>query len=164
MVNLIKLYMSVNIDDYHKINKFLLENKIYSILYGSLGVSVYLGNFKEFDDIDLLIEDIYLDNKWSDFVKIMGSNGFKLIDNREHEFANELNLKVAFAKKSILSKDKICDPQKDIQIFNYDGIIIKTLTKQAFINAYAFSSKDGYRKEKRGKNDLDIVNRLKNIV
>lgn len=153
--------IKVSLEDYQKVNDFLLTNKIDPILYGSLGVSVYLGNFKEFDDIDLLVEDIYLDNKWPDLVEIMKDNGFELIDAREHEFANEQNLKVAFAKKSILAKDNICDPQKDIETYNKNGLSVKTLSKQSFINAYTFSSKDGYRKEKRGKNDLDIINQLK---
>lgn len=156
--------MTVNFKNYQKVNKFLIENKIDSILYGSLGVSIYLGKFKEVNDIDLLVEDVYLNDKWSDLIEIMKDNSFELIDSREHEFINKQDLKIAFAKKSILTKDNICDPQKDIQTHNNNGILIKTLTKQAFINAYTFSSKDGYRKEKRGKNDLDIVKRLKEII
>jgi len=156
--------MSVDIKDYQKLNEFLLGYEIDSILYGSLGVSVYLGNFKQFDDIDLLIEDSYLLDKWPVLIKIMKNNGFELIDTREHEFKNKQEVKVAFAKKSILVGDNICDPTKDIQTCRKDGILIKTLSKQAFINAYTFSSKDGYRKEKRGKNDLDIVDRLKNMI
>ncbi len=155
--------MSANISDYQTVNEFLLKNKINSILYGSLGVSVYLGNFKEFDDIDLLVEDVYLDKKWSNLVKVMNDNNFKLVDSKEHEFVNKQKIKVAFAKKSILIEDNICDLQKDIQIYKKEGISVKTLSKQAFINAYIFSSKDGYRKEKRGKNDLDIVHKLRNI-
>ena len=156
--------MTVNFKNYQKVNKFLIENKIDSILYGSLGVSIYLGKFKEVNDIDLLIDDVYLNDKWSDLIEIMKDNSFELIDSREHEFINKQDLKIAFAKKSILTRDNICDPQKDIQTHNKNGILIKTLTKQAFINAYTFSSKDGYRKEKRGKNDLDIVKRLKDII
>ncbi|MDP4009718.1 MAG: hypothetical protein Q8P53_01900 [Candidatus Shapirobacteria bacterium] len=155
--------MAVDLKNYQKVNNFLLENKIDSILYGSLGVSIYLGNFKNFDDIDLLVEDVYLSDKWLDLIKIMKNNGFELIDSKEHEFINKQDLKIAFTKKSILIKDNICDPKKDIQIHHKEGILIKTLNKQAFINAYTFSSKDGYRKEKRGKNDLDIVKSLNDI-
>jgi len=52
--------------NYVVIRSFLNEFGIDPILYGSLGVSVYLGNFKKFNDIDFLIEDEWLSNKWDD--------------------------------------------------------------------------------------------------
>lgn len=153
----------INFNEYQKVNNFLSNNRIDSILYGSLGVSVYLGNFKEFSDIDLLVSDTYLKDKWSELITIMNNNGFKLINEHEHEFSNDQNIKVAFAKQSILEKDKICNPQKDIQLHYIYGTAIKTLSKEAFIRAYTISAKDGYRKDVRGKKDLDIIKRLKGI-
>ena len=153
----------VNLNDYQKVNDFLSNNGIFPILYGSLGVSVYLGNFKKFGDIDLLIEDSFLNEKWNDLIIIMNNNGFKLIDEDEHEFVNNQNINVAFAKQSILQRDNICDLQKDIQTLCIDGVTVRTLSKEAFIRAYTVSAKDGYRKNVRGKKDLDIINRLKKI-
>lgn len=153
----------INFNEYQKVNNFLSNNGIDSILYGSLGASVYLGNFKEFGDIDLLIPDLYLKDKWPELTSIMNNNGFKLIDEQEHEFSNDQGIEVAFAGQSILERDKICNPQKDIQIHYINGIAIKTLSKEAFIRAYIVSAKDGYRKDVRGKKDLDIINRLKGI-
>lgn len=153
----------VSLRDYQKVNDFLSNNGISPILYGSLGVSVYLGNFKEFGDIDLLVEDSFLNEKWNDLIKIMDNNGFKLIDEDEHEFVNNQNINVAFAKQSILQRDNICDLQKDIQTHCIDGVTIRTLSKEAFIRAYTVSVKDGYRRDVRGKKDLDIINRLNKI-
>ena len=152
-----------NFNEYQKVNIFLSNNGIDSILYGSLGVSVYLGNFKEFGDIDILIPDVYLKDKWPELTTIMNGNGFKLIDEQEHEFSNDKGIEVAFAGQSILERDKICNPQKDIQVHYINGIAIKTLSKEAFIRAYTVSAKDGYRKDVRGKKDLDIINKLKGI-
>lgn len=73
----------------HKhIESFLKKHGVSPILYGSLGVSVYLGKFKDFDDIDLLIDDQWFNDKWSDLLRIMTQNGFELIDLKEHEFRN----------------------------------------------------------------------------
>jgi hypothetical protein len=156
--------MSVTLSDYQKVNKFLIASHIDSILYGSLGVSIYLGNFKDFGDIDLLVDDKYLLNDWPVLVDIMSQNNFDLIDLREHEFENKDGIMVAFAKKSVLSRDKICDPVKDVQVIEANGIPVTTLDAKSFINAYVFSSTDGYRIEKRGKNDLDIVEKLTNLL
>lgn len=153
----------IDFSEYQKVNNFLSSHGIDSILYGSLGVSAYLGNFKEFSDIDLLITDVYLKEKWPELTTIMNNNGFKLIDEHEHEFSNDQNIKVAFAKQSILEEDNICDLKKDIQLHHVNGIAVKTLSKEAFIRAYTVSAKDGYRKNIRGKKDLDIINRLKSI-
>ncbi len=151
-----------NINDYQKVNTFLLKNNINSILYGSLGVSVYLGNFKEFSDIDLLVDENFLKSDWLKLVKIMEDNGFKLVNESEHEFCDQ-KITVAFAPKIILIRDKICNPETDIQIHYQNGVKVITLNKESFIKAYLFSSKDGYRKNKRGKKDLNIVKKLQNI-
>lgn len=156
--------MKITLADYQKINSFLLNNNIDSILYGSLGVSVYLGNFKEFGDIDLLIDDKYLLEQWPTLVDVMAKNEFELFDLHEHEFKNKEGVIVAFAEKSVLIRDKICDPVADSTIIETEGVKVKTITRQAFINAYTFSSTDGYRIEKRGKNDINIVEKLSKLI
>lgn len=155
--------MSVKLSDYKWVNGFLVENGIDSILYGSLGVSVYLGNFREFDDIDLLVDDEYLGDKWVFLKNLMIDKGFSLTDEKEHEFVNTDGVKVAFAEKSVLTDDKICDPKKNAVKVIVDGIEVNTLKPGVFIKAYTFSSTDGYRIEKRGDSDLNIVRRLRSL-
>lgn len=144
---------------YSIIKSILEKSNIDPILYGSLGVSVYLGSFKKFNDIDLLVEDKWLDNQWKDLIEIMNENGFFITDEMEHEFENEDKVKVAFAKQSILVKDKICNPDDAVTI-EKEGIKIRTLTAKDFLKAYQFSVKDGYRTEGRGKNDQVIIDKL----
>lgn len=149
--------------NYNQIKSILNKYDIDSILYGSLGVSIYLGNFKQFNDIDILIEDVWLDEKWQDFKKIMDQNGFLIIDEKEHEFENNEKVKVAFAKQSILIEDDICQPS-DAIIVEKEGIEIRTLTAKDFLKAYQFSIKDGYRTESRGKKDQQIIDKLITII
>jgi hypothetical protein len=155
--------MSVKLSDYKKVDNILREKSIDSILYGSLGVSVYLGNFRDFDDIDLLVDDEYIEGKWSFLKELMLSNGFEVSDEKEHEFINTDGVKVAFAKKRVLIDDNICDPKSDVVKTIVDGVEINTLKPNCFIKAYTFSSTDGYRIEKRGDSDLNIVRDLKKL-
>ena len=152
--------MTVTIKDYQQINKFLSDNGIDTILYGSLGVSVYLGNFRDFDDIDLLVDNIYMEEKWGTLKDLMLKNGFQITDEKEHEFINVREVKVAFAEKDVLIEDHICDPLTDTVTIYLDGVTVKTLKPECFIKAYTFSSTDGYRIEKRGDSDLNIVKKL----
>lgn len=156
--------MSVTLNNYKEINNFLANNGIDTILYGSLGVSSYLGNFREFDDIDLLIDKEFLGNKWEFLKGLMNSHGFRLENEKEHEFIDNKSVKVAFAAKDVLVDDNICDPKLDVVEIENEGIKIKTLNVKGFLNAYTFSSADGYRFEKRGDNDTIILRRLKKLI
>lgn len=150
------------LNKYIEISTFLKDEGINPILYGSLGVSLYLGEFKEIGDIDILIEDEWIKGgKWPELIKLMNKHGFKLINEHEHEFINDQNVDVSFSLHGILIKDKIGDPIKDSVIIQKDNIDIKTLSIQYFIKAYEYSAKDGYRLAKRGKNDLQVVELLK---
>lgn len=155
--------MAVNLNNYFEIKSVLDKNGIDSILYGSLGVSVYLGNFREFDDVDLLVDKEFLKSRWPELKEIMAKEGFSVLDEKEHEFINSKGVKIAFARNNVLERDGICTLDTGVIEVEKDGRKVRTITKEAFINAYLFSSTDGYRKEKRGRSDLDIVDSLKKI-
>lgn len=124
------------------------------VVYGSFGVSNYLDDFKKFEDLDILIEDEYVNTKWEEFKKLFKSNGFNLIDEKEHEFELGGN-KVGFASKDILIRDKIINDYSEL--IKYKNLDAFTLTPEDFLKAYKFSIKDGYRINQRGKKDKDII-------
>lgn len=144
-----------------KILEILKELNTKPVIYGSFGVANYLGDFKDFEDIDILIEDEFVNNKWEEFGKLFESKGFSLINEKEHEF--ELNSKkVGFASKDILIRDKIINDYSElVQYKNKDAL---TLTPESFLKAYQFSVKDGYRINTRGKKDKDIIEKLDNYI
>lgn len=140
--------------------KTLKKLDIKPIIYGSFGASLYLGNFKEFGDIDILIEDNYIFDDWTEFRQIFESDGFILIDEKEHEFMFE-DKKVGFAAKSILIRDRIINDYKEL--VQYKRMKASTLTVAGFIRAYEFSINDGYRINTRNKKDRDIIMKLKEV-
>lgn len=140
-----------------KIIKILKELDIKPVIYGSFGVSYYLGNFKQFGDLDLLIEDGFIDNNWEEFNTFLLSHNFILIDEREHEFLFN-NSKIGFAKKSILLKDKIIEDYADL--VKYGEIDAYTLRPEHFLAAYRFSLKDGCRLTNRLKKDQEIIDKI----
>lgn len=144
-----------------KILKTLNRLGIKPIIYGSFGASLYLGNFKEFGDIDILIEDNYIFDDWKKFKQIFESDGFTLTDEKEHEFRFE-DKKVGFAAKSILMNDGIIEDYKEL--VKYRNVNAYTLTAAGFVKAYEFSLKDGYRLNTRSKKDQEIINKLKDYI
>ena len=140
-----------------EILEILKELNIKPIIYGSFGVSNYLGNFKDFEDIDLLIEDEFINDRWVEFRKLFESRGFSLINEKEHEFESN-GKKVGFASRDILVRDKIINNYPEL--IKYKNTDVFTLTSEDFLKAYKFSVKDGYRINIRGKKDNDIIEKL----
>jgi hypothetical protein len=144
-----------------RILEILNELNIKPVIYGSFGVSAYLGNFKNFEDLDILIEDEFVNNKWDEFRKLFESKGFSLINGKEHEF--ELNgKKVGFSSKDILIRDKIINDYSWLVQYKNENAF--TLTPEDFLKAYKFSVKDGYRINTRSKKDTDVIEKLENYI
>ena len=96
-----------------KILEILKELNIKPIIYGSFGVSVYLGNFKDFEDVDILIEDEFINERWGEFRKLFESKGFNFVDEKEHEF-DFGGKKVLITSKNILIRDKIISDYSEL--------------------------------------------------
>ncbi|PIZ98743.1 MAG: hypothetical protein COX77_03555 [Candidatus Komeilibacteria bacterium CG_4_10_14_0_2_um_filter_37_10] len=144
-----------------KIIKILKKLNIKPVIYGSFGVSYYLGNFKQFGDLDLLVEDKFIDNDWEEFNTFLSSHNFVLINRREHEFLLD-NFKIGFAKKSIFVKDGIIKDYTDL--VKYGKVDAYTLRPEHFLAAYRFSLKDGYRVTNRFKRDQEIINKITEYI
>jgi len=141
-----------------KIIKDLRAAAVDPILYGSQGVSLYIGDFKEFGDIDLLVDQRWMTDDWEKLIEIMNQIGFKLYDLHEHDFVNPESVHASFASKDILVRDNIVQSLKnatsDIEV---GDITITTLKPGVFKSAYEFSEQDGYRKNTRGKKDRTVI-------
>ena len=143
-------------------NKLNYELEISPLLYGSLGLQK-ITNF-EFcpDDIDILIPQIYLDEKWNIFRKTIEELGYELIDLNEHAFLKdkykiafaEIESLVSFAGLDIEYIENRCD--KDIKY--------KILNLEEYLKVYLQSSKDGYRKIKNNDKDLIKIEIIKHLL
>jgi len=84
-----------------------------------------------------------------------------------HERIDPKRIIKSFLKKdtgpkqvSLFEQPKI---KSDVVKIIVDGIDVNTLKPECFIKAYTFSSTDGYRIEKRGNSDLNIVQKLRDL-
>lgn len=128
------------------------------VVYGSQGVAMHLGRFKVPGDLDLLVEDEWVGDRCDQLTAIMSTLGFTVSDASEHEYCDESGFDVAFAPQSILQRDGVVSANEDpFTSMRVAGERLTTLTACAFRRAYAFSLRDGYRLEQRGKNDARVL-------
>ena len=128
------------------------------LLFGSLGLSQRLGTDLYPDDIDILLPREFLTDRWTELVALMHSLGYGLYDLHEHAFERQ-GLSAAFAELDGLADFAGVNPAEIPTIT--DGVIrYRLLTLADYRKVYEASSKDGYRRDKKMKNDqakLDLI-------
>lgn len=140
----------------------LLNEKLHVVplLFGSLGLEQRLHTNLNADDIDVLIPDVFLKEKWDSVVTIMNDNGYVLYDLHEHAFEKS-ELSFAFASIESLAPFAGIDLTK-IPIIEEKGVRYYLLELQDYLKVYMASSKDGYRKSKKNKKDeqkIELINK-----
>lgn len=136
-----------------------------TVLYGSLGASVYLGDFKAFGDVDFIAAPEWMSEKWGELQTIMTELGFRLVNEKEHEFRDASGVSVAFAPLTIFARDGIdFDAQRDIAAIDVEGGRVRTFTAELFKRAYEYSARDGYRRDERGKKDQSVIDLLDEYI
>lgn len=70
-------------------NAKLLTEKlgIIPLMYGSLGLEYLTGKCLDADDIDILIPEVFVTERWDEFKSFLTSEGYVLYDEHEHTFA-----------------------------------------------------------------------------
>ena len=125
--------------------------QVVPLLYGSLGLEQRLNVNLGADDIDVLIPEVFLDEKWTDVVQLMNENGYNLYDQHEHAF-KKTGLSIAFAPIESLTPFAGIDITK-IPIIEEENALYFLLDLQDYLRVYVASSKDGYRKNIKNKQD-----------
>ncbi|MCH5182777.1 MAG: hypothetical protein J1E00_01250 [Oscillospiraceae bacterium] len=138
------------------------ELRVVPLLYGSLGLEQRLQTDLGAEDIDILIPEVFLDEKWSCIVTLMEEHGYVLYDLREHAF-EKAGIRVAFASIEDLTPFAGIDPAK-IPVVEESGVRYSLLTLQDYLNVYTASSQDGYRKNTKHKNDGQKIRLIKNAL
>ena len=149
-------------------NAKLLMDKlaIIPLMYGSLGLEYITGESLNSDDIDILIPEVFLKERWEEFKNLLTDQGYILIDEHEHAFQKN---GIHYAYASIEELESFAKINlSEIEQQNNDGIWLKLLSLEQYLKVYSVSAKDGYRINVRKKKDNDkiafIENRLKNQV
>lgn len=129
------------------------------LLYGSLGLEFITGESLKADDIDILIPEIFLAERWTDFKKVLINNGYVLTDEKEHTFEKD---NVHYSYASIEELESFADiKQSDIECKNADDVTFKLLSLKQYLMVYTASSKDGYRINVRKKKDNEKIQFIK---
>ena len=136
------------------------------LMYGSLGLEYITGESLNSDDIDILIPEVFLKERWEEFKNLLTDQGYILIDEHEHTFQKN---GIYYAYASIEELESFAKINlSEIEQRNNDGGWFKLLSLEQYLKVYSVSAKDGYRINVRKKKDNDkiafIENRLKNQV
>ncbi len=140
----------------------LLNRKldIVPLLFGSLGLEQRLNRDLSADDIDVLIPEIFLNEKWGSIVELMNNAGYTLRDLHEHEFEKS-GLRVAFAAIESLAPFAGID-LKQIPVIKEDGVCYYLPDLHDYLKVYKASAKDGYRKNVKNKKDNEKIELINN--
>lgn len=132
------------------------------VLYGSLGLNRAIGEFCESSDVDVLIPKVYLKETWGEFRNFIEGHGFVLKDEHEHEFERS-GLLLAFGKEEELKTFAGID-YATLTLENIGETRFKVLNPPQYLQVYELMRRDKYRVEKRGKQDLDKIERIKKFL
>ena len=125
-------------------NAKLLNNEfeIIPLMYGSLGLEYITNQNLNSDDIDILIPNIFLNEKWDVFKRILEKNGYVLIDEHEHTFQknNIFYSYASFEELESFAKISLLDIEEKIDC----TVRFKLLSLEQYLKVYTASSKDGY--------------------
>jgi len=125
------------------------------LLYGSLGLEQRLGRELGADDIDILIPQIWLTQHWEALCSFLQKQGYELYDLHEHAFWKD-KVSTAFASLESLEEFAGIDIAKIPEI-RYNNICYLLLDLEDYKKVYTASSRDGYRKDKKHKNDAEKI-------
>lgn len=124
-------------------------------MYGSLGLEYITNGILNSDDIDILIPEVFIDERWNEFNGFLVSNGYELADEHEHTF---LKSGVYYSYASVEELESFADiAPSDIEQRWNDGIRFKVLSLKQYLRVYRTSVKDGYRITVRKKKDIEKI-------
>ena len=138
-------------------NAKLLTSKleIIPLMYGSLGLEYITNENLNADDIDILIPESFIMERWNEFKDLLTSEGYILIDEHEHTFQKN---GILYSYASIEELKVFAGIElSDIKYQCNNGIKFKVLSLDQYLKVYRASAKDGYRINVREKKDNDKI-------
>lgn len=139
-----------------------IDFRIKPLLYGSLGLERVTKIYLNPKDIDILIPQQLIEDRWEDLKSLMNELGYVLVDLREHQFSNH-DVNIAFAKIEEL-KEFAGIEVDDIQSIIENETEYKLLNLNQYLLVYRKSSIDGYRKVKKNNKDYEKIKLIESII
>lgn len=128
------------------------------LLFGSLGLERRLGISLNSDDIDVLLPERLLTADWQQLTAMMEKLSYTLQDEEEHEYVKG-GCRMAFASIENLEPFAGVD-LNIIPLITDQGASYYLLELPDYLKVYEASSKDGYRKNVKNKQDqqkIDLI-------
>ncbi|MBQ8512966.1 MAG: class I SAM-dependent RNA methyltransferase [Clostridia bacterium] len=135
--------------------RLLAEMHITPLLYGSLGLELLTHEPLGADDIDILIPEVFLTERWDEFCGMLEKNGCTLTDAHEHTFTKD-GVEYSYAKIEELEAFAGISTA-DIAETEMDRTKFGLLSLEQYLAVYRASSQDGYRIHTRQKKDFDKI-------
>lgn len=129
------------------------------LLFGSLGLQLLVEENLNCDDIDILIPEIFIGERWEEFKAFLDSKGYVLIDLHEHTFTKD-NISYSYASIEGLY-NFVGINIDDFDIKSDNQICYYQLNLLQYLTVYEKSSLDGYRINKKEKKDKEKVELIK---
>ena len=128
---------------------------IIPLMYGSLGLEYITNETLNADDIDILISEIFVNERWDEFNNFLTSKGYVLLDEHEHTYEKNgiLYSYASIEELKTFAEIELCDIE---QLCN-DGVRFMVLSLEQYLKVYRASAKDGYRITVREKKDNDKI-------
>ncbi len=136
--------------------------KCVPVLYGSLGLWRVANHKFYIDDVDILVPDEFLLDKWHNLKLTIERLGFNLIDLHEREFERN-GQKVAFGKISILARD-LGITKQDLKLAEIHSVNFLELNLKQYLFAYKYVLLDSYRQNIKHKRDLEKITFIEEIL
>ena len=136
--------------------KLLAERfEIIPLMYGSLGLEYLTGENLNSDDIDILIPNTFLTDRWSEFCSVFEKCGYVLVDEKEHTFEKR---GISYSYAQIEELESFAGISvSEIATLEAEGCCFKLLSLEQYLDVYTASSKDGYRVSVRNKKDAEKI-------
>ena len=114
------------------------------------------------DDIDILIPEVFVTERWEEFKNFLKSEGYVLIDEHEHSFLKD---RVCYSYASFEELESFAKINlSDIECKSDLGVNFKVLSLEQYLKVYTSSSKDGYRINVRQKKDAEKITFIKKML
>ena len=138
-------------------NAILLSERfgIVPLMYGSVGLEYITNEDLNSDDVDVLIPNAYLSEKWDEFRDALTGEDYALTDEHEHTFQKN-GVCYSYASFEELESFAKINPS-DIEYKSDFGVPFKVLSLEQYLKVYTASSKDGYRVNVRKKKDAEKI-------
>ena len=125
------------------------------LMYGSVGLEYITGESLNADDVDILIPEVFIKERWGEFKDFLLCEGYVLTDEHEHTFLKD---GVLLSYASVEELESFAQIRvTEFGRMKYEDISVKLLSLEQYLKVYRASSKDGYRINVRQKKDREKI-------